>query len=83
MDSIKSFSELNIDKAYIERLASHGITQASTVQAQAIPELMAGTSLLFQSETGTGKTLAYLLPLLQNVEKLENPNGLKRVGFSL
>ena len=72
MDSIKSFSELNIDKAYIERLASHGITQASTVQAQAIPELMAGTSLLFQSETGTGKTLAYLLPLLQNVEKLEN-----------
>ena len=73
MDSIKSFSELNIDKAYIERLASHGITQASTVQAQAIPELMAGTSLLFQSETGTGKTLAYLLPLLQNVEKLENP----------
>ena len=73
MDSIKTFSELNIDNSYIERLASHQITEPTAVQAQAIPELMAGTSLLFQSETGTGKTLAYLLPLLQNVEKLENP----------
>ena len=73
MDSTKTFSELNIDNSYIERLASRQITEPTAVQAQAIPELMAGASLLFQSETGTGKTLAYLLPLLQNVEKLENP----------
>ena len=73
MDSVKSFSELKIEEKYIEKLASHGITEPSAVQSQAIPEILEGTSLLFQSETGTGKTLAYLLPLLQNIEKQENP----------
>ena len=72
MDSVKSFSELKIEDQYIEKLASHEITEPSAVQTQAIPEILAGTSLLFQSETGTGKTLAYLLPLLQNIEKIEN-----------
>lgn len=72
MDSVKSFSELKIEDQYIEKLASHEITEPSAVQTQAIPEILAGKSLLFQSETGTGKTLAYLLPLLQNIEKIEN-----------
>ena len=72
-NSKKDFSSLGIDEKYCEKLSSHGITEPSSVQSQAIPEIIKGTSLLFQSETGTGKTLAYLLPLLQNVEKLENP----------
>ena len=55
MDSVKSFSELKIEDQYIEKLASHEITEPSAVQTQAIPEILAGTSLLFQSETGTGK----------------------------
>ena len=71
-NSKKDFSSLGIDEKYCEKLSSHGITEPSSVQSQAIPEIIKGTSLLFQSETGTGKTLAYLLPLLQNVEKLEN-----------
>jgi len=73
MDSIKSFSELNIDEKYTVRLSEKEIKEPTAVQIQAIPEIMGGSSLLFQSETGTGKTLAYLLPLLQNVEKIENP----------
>ena len=73
MDSIKSFSELNIDEKYTARLSEKEIKEPTAVQIQAIPEIMGGSSLLFQSETGTGKTLAYLLPLLQNVEKIENP----------
>lgn len=72
-NSKKDFSSLGIDEKYCEKLSSYGITEPSSVQSQAIPEIIKGTSLLFQSETGTGKTLAYLLPLLQNVEKLENP----------
>lgn len=72
MDSTKTFSELNIESKYIEKLASHQISAPSSVQAQAIPEILSGTSLLFQSETGTGKTLAYLLPLLQKIENQEN-----------
>lgn len=68
-----TFSSLNIQQNYIDKLKESQIIQPTAVQAQAIPELLNGTSLLFQSETGTGKTLAYLLPLLQNIEKQENP----------
>ena len=71
-NSKKDFSSLGIDEKYCEKLSSHGITEPSSVQSQAIPEIIKGTSLLFQSETGTGKTLAYLLPLLQNIESCDN-----------
>lgn len=73
MDKAKSFSELKISEKYIENLKSHEITEPTAVQSQAIPEILEGKSLLFQSETGTGKTLAYLLPLLERIEKQENP----------
>ncbi|MBQ8680113.1 MAG: DEAD/DEAH box helicase, partial [Treponema sp.] len=73
------FTSLNIESKYTNKLNEHQITEATAVQTQAIPEIMTGSSLLFQSETGTGKTLAYLLPLLQNIEKLENPKKEVRI----
>lgn len=73
------FTSLNIESEYTNKLNEHQITEATAVQTQAIPEIMTGSSLLFQSETGTGKTLAYLLPLLQNIEKLENPKKEVRI----
>ncbi len=79
MDKAKSFSELNISEKYIENLKSHEITEPTAVQSQAIPEILAGKSLLFQSETGTGKTLAYLLPLFERIEKQENPKKEARI----
>ena len=59
MDSIntnetKDFKSLNIEDKYIEKLTANHITEPTAVQAQAIPEIAKGTSLLFQSETGTG-----------------------------
>ena len=79
MDKAKSFSELKISEKYIENLKSHEITEPTAVQSQAIPEILEGKSLLFQSETGTGKTLAYLLPLLERIEKQENPRKEARI----
>ncbi|MDY2843600.1 MAG: DEAD/DEAH box helicase, partial [Treponema sp.] len=79
MDKAKSFSELRISEKYIENLKSHEITEPTAVQSQAIPEILGGKSLLFQSETGTGKTLAYLLPLLERIEKQENPRREARI----
>lgn len=64
-----SFAELGIEESLSERLAQSGITEPTAVQAQAIPEIAAGKSVLFQSETGTGKTLAYLLPIAQAGKK--------------
>ncbi|MBR1404496.1 MAG: DEAD/DEAH box helicase [Treponema sp.] len=73
------FTSLTIEETYTKKLEAHQITEPTAVQAQAIPEILKGTSLLFQSETGTGKTLAYLLPLLQNIEKQENPKKEVRI----
>lgn len=75
----KDFASLKIEEKYIQKLAANQITEPTSVQSQAIPEILAGSSLLFQSETGTGKTLAYLLPLLQRLENQENPKKEVRI----
>lgn len=51
-----------------ERLSALSIVSPTPVQEKVIPILLEGKSLLFQSETGTGKTFAYLLPLAHMVE---------------
>ncbi|WP_179030571.1 DEAD/DEAH box helicase [Paenibacillus kribbensis] len=63
-----NFESLGIEPDLLTKLAEHEITQPSPVQAQAIPEMMKGKHVLARSQTGTGKTLAYLLPLLQAID---------------
>ena len=62
---IESFGEIGIEDGLAEKLREAGITKPTAVQAQAIPKILEGKSILFQSETGTGKTMAYLLPAVQ------------------
>lgn len=69
----RTFAQLQVTDDIIERLASHDITEPTPVQAQAIPVINEKKSVVFQSETGTGKTLAYLLPLVQKIRAEENP----------
>ena len=68
-----TFLSAGISQELDSRLARLGITEPTAVQAQAIPVMTEGKSLLFQSETGTGKTYAYVLPLLTKIESEENP----------
>ncbi|RKN85350.1 DEAD/DEAH box helicase [Paenibacillus ginsengarvi] len=63
-----TFETLGIGPGLAEVLEKHGITEPSPVQAEAIPAALAGGDLLAQSQTGTGKTLAYLLPILQQID---------------
>ena len=51
-----------------ESLAKLNITDPTPVQKEIIPRILNDENVLFQSETGTGKTFAYLLPLLQKLE---------------
>jgi len=60
-----------------EKLTALKITEPTKVQAKIIPQLIEGKNLIFQSETGTGKTFAYLLPLINNLEKDENKMDVK------
>jgi superfamily II DNA/RNA helicase len=62
-----SFSQLGITPAFESALAADGITEPSPIQVNAIPALLAGGDAYISSETGTGKTLAYLLPALSRI----------------
>lgn len=54
------------------RLAERGITEASPIQAESLPHTLAGKDLIGRARTGTGKTLAFALPIIQN---LTAPDG--------
>ena len=62
------FRELGLNETLASRLEAAGIAEPSEVQRQALPALLAGRDGVIVSPTGTGKTLAYLLPLLQKLD---------------
>lgn len=67
-----TFAELQIPPSLIAALAKQGITEPTDIQVAALPVLLAGKDAYINSETGTGKTLAYLLPLFCRIDlKLE------------
>ena len=69
----KQFSDFGIGEDIIQRLNAAGITSPTAVQQKIMPLVAEGKNLMFQSETGTGKTFAYLLPLLQRL--CDNPES--------
>ena len=69
-----NFSDFNINQNLIDRLNELSITEPTAVQAKAMPLVAEGRNIMFQSETGTGKTFAYLLPLLTRLMATENPH---------
>jgi len=58
------FFTFRLHKPFIESLTAGGIMQPTVIQEKVIPLVLEGKSVFFESETGTGKTLAFLLPLL-------------------
>ncbi|MDB5044454.1 MAG: helicase, partial [Deinococcus sp.] len=50
------------------RLAERGITEASPIQAETLPHTLAGKDLIGRARTGTGKTLAYALPIIMKLD---------------
>lgn len=69
--TLTTFAGLGISNVLVDKLADYGITTPSQVQAESIPAALEGKDILAQSQTGTGKTLAYLLPLLQRINTEE------------
>lgn len=62
---IVSFQDFDLHPKLVEKLNRDGITMPTAIQKQAIPLIFKRKSLLIQSETGSGKTLVFLLPSLQ------------------
>ncbi|WP_199614306.1 DEAD/DEAH box helicase [Paenibacillus alkalitolerans] len=63
-----TFAALGIRKEFVDALKSQGIAVPTPVQQQAVPVLLSGDDAIVQAQTGTGKTLAFLLPILEIVE---------------
>jgi len=63
-----TFLELGVHPDLLTALTKQSIQEPTLIQAAAIPELLQGKSAYIQAETGTGKTLAYLLPLYTKID---------------
>jgi superfamily II DNA/RNA helicase len=62
-----TFETLGLAPAILKAIADAGYTSPSPIQAQAIPEVLAGRDLMASAQTGTGKTAAFILPALQRL----------------
>lgn len=72
------FTELNLIPPIIKALEKEGYQQPTPIQEQAIPAALAGRDLLACAQTGTGKTAAFVLPILQHLtHPAEKLKGIK------
>lgn len=71
------FEQFNFIAPLLQAIGKKGYTEPTPVQEQAIPLLMGGRDVLACAQTGTGKTAAYLLPLLQSLLSNRGRNGVK------
>ncbi|KKD54674.1 DEAD/DEAH box helicase [Paenibacillus polymyxa] len=64
---MKNFTALGVEQHWVEALKEQGISAPTPVQQESIPLLMEGQDVIAEAHTGTGKTLAFLLPILQKL----------------
>ena len=64
----KTFNELGISAEVLKAIDQMGFEEATPIQSQAIPLLMQGKDVLAQSPTGTGKTFAFGIPVIEGIQ---------------
>ncbi len=72
------FHTLGLSEALVHDLTKAGFTQPTSIQAQAIPPALAGRDVLGCAQTGTGKTAAFVIPMIERLAAMPNghPRGL-------
>ena len=74
---VESFVELGLSESLLKTLNEIGYETPSPIQAECIPVLLEGRDLIGQAQTGTGKTAAFALPLMEQIDvKLTKPQAL-------
>ena len=66
-----TFAEIGLHEAILKALTDSGYTEPTPIQAQAIPAALAGRDLMVSSQTGSGKTAAFMLPALDRLASQE------------
>ena len=72
-----SFDSLGLQAELLRAVGEQGYTQPTPVQLKAIPAVLAGRDLMASAQTGTGKTAAFTLPLLQKLNEHTGPRKLR------
>src|ERR1700736_2308605 len=73
---MKTFSELPLSPALRANLAKQNFAQPTPVQSEAIPPALAGRDVIATAQTGTGKTLAFVIPVLERLAKCASEPGI-------
>ncbi len=79
---MKNFSELSLSPLLESNLARNGFKTPTAIQAAAIEPAMAGNDLVATAQTGTGKTLAFVLPIIHSLTNRELATGIRTVILS-
>ena len=74
------FFELGLAPSIVDDIAAQGLTEPTPIQQEAIPAILAGHDLIGLAQTGTGKTAAYLLPLLNKLLDKRKANDVRRTS---
>src|SRR6202049_3547218 len=72
---MNKFSELTLSASLQSNLTRNGFVQPTPVQAQAIPPALEGRDVVATAQTGPGKTLAFLLPIFELLNRGDRPTG--------
>ncbi|MEP7216001.1 MAG: DEAD/DEAH box helicase, partial [Anaerolineaceae bacterium] len=63
-----AFTDLGLSEAVLQTIDGLGYEEPTPIQAHAIPPLMLGKDIIAQAQTGTGKTAAFAIPLVEAVD---------------
>ncbi len=72
------FSQLGLDERLLKSLNEHGLTHCTSIQAECLPIALVGNDVAGQAQTGTGKTAAFLLAIMQHILNTPERRGRKR-----
>ena len=68
-----NFDDFNLSKETMKSIAEIGFEEPTPIQVSALPLIMAGHDIVGQAQTGTGKTAAFGIPIVENCQKGKNP----------
>ena len=72
---LANFADFNLDPKILKAVAEQGYTQATPIQAKAIPIVLEGRDVMGAAQTGTGKTAAFTLPIIQKLLPSSNASA--------
>ena len=78
-----TFNSLGLEPRLLQAVATEGFTSPTPIQTKAIPVALEGKDILARSKTGSGKTAAYVLPILQSLLQRKNVSVMQTLRVSI